>query len=48
MEKIQKSEQIFHRCFTKNRDGSNRLIEKGKTCITPTNNPFLEVSRGQS
>ena len=40
MEKIQKSKQIFHGCFTKNRDGTNRLIEKGKACITPTNNPF--------
>ena len=40
MEKIQKSKQIFHGCFTKNRDGTNRLIEKGKACITPTSNPF--------
>ena len=40
MEKIQKTERIFHGCFTKNRDGTNRLIEKGKACITPTNNPF--------
>ena len=21
-------------------DGTNKLIEKGKACITPTNNPF--------
>ena len=40
MEKIQKTEQIFHGYFTKSRDGTNRLIEKGKACITPTNNPF--------
>ena len=40
MEKIQKTERIFHGCFTKNRDGTNRLIEKGKACITPTSNPF--------
>ena len=37
---IQKSEKIYHGCFTKNRDGTNKLIEKGKACITPTNNPF--------
>ena len=40
MSHIQKSEQIYHGCFTKNRDGTNKLIEKGKACITPTNNPF--------
>ena len=28
------------RMFTKNRDGTNRLIEKGKACITPTNKHF--------
>ena len=37
---IQKSEQIYHECFTKDRDGTNKLIQKGKACITPTNNPF--------
>ena len=40
MEKIQKSEWIFHGFFTKNRDGTNRLIGKAKVCITPANNPF--------
>ena len=40
MSRIQKSEQIYHGCFTKNRDSVNKLIEKGKACITPTNNPF--------
>ena len=40
MSRIQKSEQIYHGCFTKNRDSMNKLIEKGKACITPTNNPF--------
>ena len=40
MSHIQKSEQIYHGCFTKNRDGTNKLIEKGKACITPTNNPL--------
>ena len=40
MPHIQKSEQIYHECFTKDRDGTNKLIQKGKACITPTNNPF--------
>ena len=38
--KIEKSERIYHGRFTKNRDGTNRLIEKGKACITLTNKPF--------
>ena len=40
MSHIQKSERIYHGCFSKNIDGTNKLIEKGKICITPTNNPF--------
>ena len=40
MSHIQKSEQIYHGCFTKNRDGTNKLTEKGKACMTPTNNPL--------
>ena len=40
MSHIQKSERIYHGCFSKNRDGTNKLIEKGKICITPTNNPL--------
>ena len=40
MSHIQKSEQIYHKCFTKDRDGTNKLIQKGKACITPTSNPF--------
>ena len=37
---MEKSELIFHGCFTKNKDGTNSLIEKGKACITLTNKPF--------
>ena len=44
---MEKSKQIFHECFTKNREGTNRLIEKGKACITPTGKPFLKISRGR-
>ena len=40
MSYIQKSERIHHGCFSKNRDGTNKLIEKEKNCITPTNKPF--------
>ena len=37
---MEKSERIFHGCFTKNRDRTNRATEKGKHCITPTKKPF--------
>ena len=40
MSHIKKSERIYHGYFIKNRDGINKLIEKGKACITLTNNPF--------
>ena len=40
MSYIQKSERIHHGCFSKNRDGTNKLIEKEKNSITPTNKPF--------
>ena len=40
MSHIQKIERIYRGCFSKNRDGTNKLIEKGKICITPTNNPL--------
>ena len=35
-----KAQKIYHGCFTKNKDGTNTLIEKGKTCICPTDKPF--------
>ena len=34
MSHIQKSERIYHGCFSKNGDGRNKVIEKGKICIT--------------
>ena len=40
MSHIQKSEKIYHGCFTKNKDGTNTLIKKGENCVCPTNNPF--------
>ena len=30
----------FHSCMRKNKDGSNRVIEKAKECLCPTNSPF--------
>ena len=30
----------FHSCMHKNKDGSNRIIEKGKWCLSPTTSPF--------
>ena len=40
MSHIQESEKIYHSCLNKNKDGSNRLFEKGDKCCTPTNSPF--------
>ena len=41
MEKTpEKSTCVFHGCFRKNEDGTNRIIEKGKRCLTPTAFPF--------
>ena len=34
------AQKIYHGCFTKNKDGTNKLIEKGKNCICPTSKPF--------
>ena len=47
-EKMEKRDRIFHGCFTKNRDGTNRIIEKGKTCLFPTNNPFWKYPEDTS
>ena len=30
----------FHGCLRKNRDGTNRIIEKNKSCLWPTSSPF--------
>ena len=38
--KPEKSTQVFHGCWRKNQDGTNRLTEKGKRCLTPTSYPF--------
>ena len=38
---IKKSEQkIYHGCFLKNKGATNKLIEKGKNCISATTNLF--------
>ena len=30
----------FHGCMQKNKDGSNRITEKGKLCLSPTSSQF--------
>ena len=47
-EKMEKSDRIFHGGFTKNRDGTNRIIEKGKICLFPTNNPLWKYPEDTS
>ena len=37
---VQESEKIYHGCLNKNKDGSNRLFEKGDKCCVPINCPF--------
>ena len=31
---------IYHSCFTKNADGTNKLIGPGEKCLTPTAQSF--------
>ena len=33
-------ELIYHGCFTKNADGTNKLIGPGEKCLTPTTQCF--------
>lgn len=37
---MEKNGTVYHGCFTKNRDGTNRIIEKNKACLFPTSTPF--------
>ena len=37
--KRKKSEKVFHSCFRRNRNGTNRVNEK-KQCFCPTSQPF--------
>ena len=32
--------KVFHGCFTKNKDGTNQIIDQGEQCLTPTSRPF--------
>ena len=41
---MQKSDHIYHGCFTKNQDATNRLIEKNKRCLFPTNKTFWKYA----
>ena len=38
--KMNQKNKVFHGCFTKNRDGTNRLIIRSEKCLTPTDKPF--------
>ena len=42
------AQKIYHGCFTKNKDGTNKLIEKGKNSICPTNKPFWKYPEDAS
>ena len=33
-------DHIYHGCFTKNKDGTNRIIKNGQICFWPTNSRF--------
>ena len=44
MNKIQESEKIYHSCLHKNKDGSNKLFQKGDQCCLPTNSPFWKYA----
>ena len=43
MNKIQESEKIYHSCLHKNKDGSNKLFQKGDQCCLPTHSPFWKL-----
>ena len=50
MTTIRESDKIYHGCFNKNKDGTNKLIKKGEKCLTLTHFPFwkcpLDVPNG--
>ena len=37
---MDKKNKAFHGCFTKNKDGTNRIIGRAEKCLTQTNCPF--------
>ena len=40
MTDIRDSDKIYHGCFNKNKNGTNKLIKKGERYLTPTHSPF--------
>ena len=40
MTDIRESDKIYHGCFNKNSDGTNKLIKKGEKCLKLTHFPF--------
>ena len=41
---MEKSDCIYRGCFTKNRDGTNRIIEKKQSLLNAYKQPVLEIS----
>lgn len=37
---MEKLDCIYHGCFRKNQDGTNRIIANNEACLLPTNNQF--------
>lgn len=35
-------EGMYHGCFFKNADGTNKIIKTGETCLTPTDECFFK------
>ena len=50
MTSIRESDKIYHGCFNRNKDGTNKLLKKGEKCLAPTQLPFwkcpLDVPNG--
>ena len=38
--------QIYHSCFSKNADGTNRIILAGERCLCPTSQSFWKFPEG--
>ena len=40
MTSIRESDKIYHGCFNRNKDGTNKLLKKGEKCLASTQLPF--------
>ena len=41
---MQKMSRIYHGCFRKNQDGTNRIIAKNERCLIATLRPFWKYN----